>query len=977
MLRLKLCFSVCLAIAFLIVPSGYGQQPTWTRFSPSGSGPQSGGGYQSTAYDAATDRLIVFGGYNQNPCCGETNDVWILANASGTGGVPAWTQLTPTAPAGFPPARQSHSAVYDPATNRLIVFGGGRIGNGHFTTLLNDVWILTHANGMGGTPQWTQLNPSGGAPAAREGHAAVYNQATNEMFLYGGGDAGIMIVPGDLWVLENANGVGTPQWVLLPQAGATPGPLQNFAFAYDPASNRWTVVGGCCEPNYTNATRVLALNPTGTSQWTTPSPAGTPPSNGDGLVFGYNQLTGTLIVHGMQPGGGGNATLLLKNANGVGGAPAWTTLFPEGSPGAPPEGPAFVGTAYNAATNKLIDALKRVDAMGNLVPEVWVLSDADGSVNPPPPLTHILTVASTNPASGAAIIVSPTDNNGQGNGSTQFVRTYNDGAVVTLGAPATANGNNFSNWTGCDSMSGSSCTVTMTADRAVTAIFVVPSPPPPNLSISSISPLAGVPGETINNFVVVGTNFIPGITSLSFGEGIVSASSPVISATRITVTIRIDRNATAGRYNIFVKNSSSTAKCTLCFTVTANLIRGHIVAKPSVGQQQGAPLGNVVVTHLDKAFTKIGSAAITNQNGDYFFDSFSSGDFVMPVSSGPPSSVWPNGVDSDPNNGIHGLIFDRPGNTQVLKVEFCKIDDNRGRDCVSGSGENQLNHRIVADFSAEGKPILLTPGLTLQLPVPPRPTGWRIVTEAGGYVAGDDADPAHTDTSGVPGFYALDIVRPNPNDAIPPILAAQAGVVDRCPDPNPDKNFGNCVIVRDDNGYETHYAHLANIAPSLILAKNVHLVRMGNIVTLKTVKSHGLTPGASPDITIRVSGANDATFNGTFKILTVPSETTLTYQQLDRNAKSIADLVQAVVKTGDFLGCMGKTGHTFGIHVHFQAAFNGNSLSGITQLQQIRLATGVTQLSPIIGFVAGNTTYQSINGPTGGFDALCVDFPKQ
>jgi len=69
-------------------------------------------------------------------------------------------------------------------------------------------------------------------------------------------------------------------------------------------------------------------------------------------------------------------------------------------------------------------------------------------------VTHTLTVASTSPSSGVQIMVSPADNNGQGDGITQFTRTYNNGVPVTLSAPASAGGNNFSNWTGCDSSSG-------------------------------------------------------------------------------------------------------------------------------------------------------------------------------------------------------------------------------------------------------------------------------------------------------------------------------------------------------------------------------------------------------------------------------------------------------------------------------------------------------------------------------------------
>ncbi len=91
------------------------------------------------------------------------------------------------------------------------------------------------------------------------------------------------------------------------------------------------------------------------------------------------------------------------------------------------------------------------------------------------PVTRTLTVASSNPTSGAAVTVSPNDNNGQGNGSTLFTRVYNNNTAVTLVAAATAAGNNFSSWTGCDSVTGTTCNVTLSADKTVTAVYVAPT----------------------------------------------------------------------------------------------------------------------------------------------------------------------------------------------------------------------------------------------------------------------------------------------------------------------------------------------------------------------------------------------------------------------------------------------------------------------------------------------------------------------
>lgn len=291
-------------------------------------------------------------------------------------GTPTWEQLTPTAPAGLPPGRGAHSAVYDSVTNRMIIFGGGQSNGFHFNPLFKDVWVLTNSNGLGGEPEWVPRTPTGG-PVPREGHGGFYKQATNEMIVFGGGDNGIMSVPNDLWVLQNANSIDTqPTWTLLSQTGDVPPRIEHFATAYDPISNRMTIAGGCCF--YTNATRVLDFNGlAGVPQWTTLSPEDTLPPIGDAQLFGHDQFSNRLIVHGISPGSGTNATWLLSNANAVGATPMWVNSIPRGTSGSPPEGLILTASAYNAANKKFILALNRIDALGNLVPEVWVLSNAD------------------------------------------------------------------------------------------------------------------------------------------------------------------------------------------------------------------------------------------------------------------------------------------------------------------------------------------------------------------------------------------------------------------------------------------------------------------------------------------------------------------------------------------------------------------------------------------------------------------------
>jgi hypothetical protein len=103
-------------------------------------------------------------------------DTWVLSNANGLGGTPAWTRLPD-----IPSMRGEHSAVYASASNRLIVFGGLTADNNSN----NDVWVLRDANGIG-TPAWERLTPSGTAPQQRIGAAVAYDEVRNRLIVFGG-----------------------------------------------------------------------------------------------------------------------------------------------------------------------------------------------------------------------------------------------------------------------------------------------------------------------------------------------------------------------------------------------------------------------------------------------------------------------------------------------------------------------------------------------------------------------------------------------------------------------------------------------------------------------------------------------------------------------------------------------------------------------------------------------------------------------
>jgi len=69
----------------------------------------------------------------------------------------------------------------------------------------DDVWVLSNANGLGGTPVWSQLHPKGFQPVGRIGHTALYDAANNRMGIFGGFSVESTFL--SVWVLADANGL--------------------------------------------------------------------------------------------------------------------------------------------------------------------------------------------------------------------------------------------------------------------------------------------------------------------------------------------------------------------------------------------------------------------------------------------------------------------------------------------------------------------------------------------------------------------------------------------------------------------------------------------------------------------------------------------------------------------------------------------------------------------------------------------------
>jgi hypothetical protein len=227
-----------------------GGSSVWVQLCPSGPTPV-GREWHSAVYDAAENRMIVFGG-RAFPAP-SLNDVWVLEHANGLGGVSAWVQLIPTGAA--PTARNGHAAVYDAANNRMLVFGGA--ANANAGPYFNDAWVLLNANGLGGPPAWVALTATGTPPPGREDHAAIYDAAHNRMVSFGGWRVTTTEeYLNDVWTLRRSNGIGGPSsWKAMMPSGPLPAPRELHTAIFDPGRGRMVVFGGA-SPSSTSG-RVL------------------------------------------------------------------------------------------------------------------------------------------------------------------------------------------------------------------------------------------------------------------------------------------------------------------------------------------------------------------------------------------------------------------------------------------------------------------------------------------------------------------------------------------------------------------------------------------------------------------------------------------------------------------------------------------------------------------------------------------------
>ena len=279
-----------------------GASPAWSEVKA----PPPGRDYLSAVRDDATHRMVVFGG--QQYFKGPLNDVW----ARDLAGQGAWVVLAPNGPA--PAPRSGHSAVFDAARDRMIVFGG------FSSTTTNDLWSLS----LGPSPAWSPIVAGGASPGPRTGHVAIYDPVGDQMVMFGGAGASLpQQIFNDTWALSFSP---SPHWTQLTPAGTPPGGRYSMAAALDTKRRRMLMFGG--EPIATG-NELWSLSLAGTPTWTQIIVPGGPPARELATAL-YDPIGDRFIVFGgiSDTLNEGNAAWALN----LSGTPAWTRLVTASGP---------------------------------------------------------------------------------------------------------------------------------------------------------------------------------------------------------------------------------------------------------------------------------------------------------------------------------------------------------------------------------------------------------------------------------------------------------------------------------------------------------------------------------------------------------------------------------------------------------------------------------------------------------------------
>jgi hypothetical protein len=253
----------------------------WSPLTTTGTPPTERIGH-TAVYDTANNRMILFGGQDST---GYKNDVHVLT----LGPTPTWSTPAVTGP--VPGGRLGHTAVYDAVNQQMVVIGGNDLVGEKSDVVLLSLPVFP--------PFAWSSSPSGGGPVKRTEHSAIYDGFRGQMVIFGGLDNQVLpdgsVLNNDAWSLK----LGFPSfWTQLSFPG-TPFFRFHHSAVYDAGNHRMILFGGATTTMPTSTNELWMLRLDAASTWTFLSPSsGTPPAARYGHTAIYDSGSGRMILFG-------------------------------------------------------------------------------------------------------------------------------------------------------------------------------------------------------------------------------------------------------------------------------------------------------------------------------------------------------------------------------------------------------------------------------------------------------------------------------------------------------------------------------------------------------------------------------------------------------------------------------------------------------------------------------------------------------
>ncbi len=215
----------------------------------------------AAVYDIEHDAFVLFGGdlEGRGPTCGvdRSNDTWSLnlTRLALDPGNPekAWKKLQVTG--AIPPKSKNHTAIFDPYSGEMHVYGE-QMGPDVYSLDL-DALVWVHHDYSGGSGVFY--------PESREQHVSAYDPWQRRMLVFAGTECNS---PPKVWALKleelhDADGSIEDDWVkITPSSGPHPPCRKQAVSGFDTLNNHFLIFGGQdFNANLMNDTWALVLDP--------------------------------------------------------------------------------------------------------------------------------------------------------------------------------------------------------------------------------------------------------------------------------------------------------------------------------------------------------------------------------------------------------------------------------------------------------------------------------------------------------------------------------------------------------------------------------------------------------------------------------------------------------------------------------------------------------------------------------------------